>query len=75
LRRSDDTLEASRNAPGNAEYLPHGCSRKGGALCFDYRSGHAVYKPMRKLLPEIPGMTPHNLSINRGRIIAQYTFK
>jgi hypothetical protein len=62
-------------AHGQIEHHPGGCARSSGSLCFDYRTGHAVYKPMRKLLPDIPGMTPHNLSIRRSRIVAEYTFK
>lgn len=73
-----------------AEYLTHdtpasatfghqqpsgGCARNSGSLCFDYRTGRTLYKPMRKLLPDIPGMTPHNLSIRRNRVVAEYTFK
>ena len=64
-----------RHSPQNLDQLPNGCGQKGGSLCFDYRSGQAVYKPMRQLLPGIPGMTPHNLSIRRGKVVAQYTFK
>jgi hypothetical protein len=63
------------STPKNLDQLPNSCSQKGGSLCYDYRSGHAMFKPMRKLLPAIPGMTPHNISIHRDKIIAQYTFK
>ena len=59
----------------NLDHLPNGCANSNASLCFDYRSGRAVYKPMRKLLPQIPGMTPHNLSMHRDKVVAQYTFK
>ena len=64
-----------RHAPQNVDHLPNACAQKGSSLCFDYRTGRTVYKPMRKLLPEIPGMTPHNLSIRRDKLVAHYTFK
>lgn len=64
-----------RDSPKNLERIPNGCAHNNGSLCYDYRSGSAVYKPMRKLLPDIPGMTPHNLSIRRDKVVAQYTFK
>lgn len=67
--------ELFRHAPQNVDHLPNACAKKGGSLCFDYRTGRTVYKPMRKLLPEIPGMTPHNLSIRRDKLVAHYTFK
>ncbi len=64
-----------RHPPQNPDQLPNACGRQGGSLCYDYRSGHSVYKPMRGLLPDIPGLTPHNLSIRRDKIVAHYTFK
>ncbi len=75
LRMEHQQPDLIRAAPGNHAQLPHGCSRKSTSLCYDYRTGHAVYKPMRSLLPVIPGMAPHNLSIRRDKIVAQYTFK
>lgn len=65
----------AREVPKAHEQIPNACSPASGSLCFDYRAGHAVYKPMRALLPAIPGMTPHNLSLRRDKIVAQYTFK
>lgn len=65
----------SREVPKSLEQIPNACSQASGSLCFDYRTGHAVYKPMRALLPTISGMTPHNLSLRRDKIVAQYTFK
>ncbi len=67
--------ELFRHAPQNVDHLPNACAKKGGSLCYDYRTGRSVYKPMRKLLPGIPGMTPHNLSIRRDKLVAHYTFK
>lgn len=67
--------DVNRDTPAILEHIPNGCSRKGGSLCYDYRTGHAVYKPMRKLLPEIPGMTSANLSVHRDKIVAEYSFK
>jgi len=64
-----------RDSPRNLENIPNGCSHNNASLCFDYRTGSAMYKPMRGYLPGIPGMTPHNLSIHRNKIVAQYTFK
>ena len=64
-----------RVAPRRVEHIPNGCTSNSASLCFDYRTGRALYKPMRRLLPRIPGMTPHNLSIHRDKVVAQYTFK
>ncbi|MEP7155914.1 MAG: hypothetical protein ABI905_09075 [Betaproteobacteria bacterium] len=64
-----------RDSPKNLENVPNGCSHNNASLCYDYRTGSAMYKPMRRYLPDLPGMTPHNLSIRRNKIVAQYTFK
>ena len=64
-----------RDAQQVVEKIPNACSNASGSLCYDYRTGHAVFKPMRSFLPPISGMTPHNLSLRRDKIVAQYTFK
>jgi len=43
-------------------------------VCYDMNSGHIVFKPARALMPEIPGLTPENISVKRDRIIFRYTF-
>ena len=75
LRRERPPDDSAQHVPENPAYLPRGCAQKGASLCYDYHAGYAVYRPMLKLLPAIPGMTPHNLAIRRHRIVAQYTFK
>ena len=64
-----------RDTPKNLDGIPNGCARNSASLCYDYRSGRAIYKPTRRLLPAIPGMTPHNLAVHRNKVVAQYTFK
>ena len=73
--KEDEAQTIFRATPKTLEQIPNACSQSSGSLCFDYRNGHAVYKPMRTLLPAISGMTPHNLSLRRDKIVAQYTFK
>ena len=75
LRAEEETRRLPITLSTDSRQLPNGCAQKGGALCYDYRAGHAVYKPMRSLLPSIPGMTPDNLSIRRNKIVARYSFK
>ena len=43
-------------------------------VCYDMASGHIVFKPARALMPQIPGLTPENISVKRDRIIFRYTF-
>ena len=75
LRAEEATRRVPIALPADSRQLPHGCAQKSGALCDDYRACHAVYKPMQRLLPSIPGMTPDNLSIRRNKIVARYRFK
>lgn len=75
LPKEEQAKQSAYAAPGSHLLLPHGCAQQSGALCYDYRAGHAVYKPMQKLLPDIPGMRPDNLSFRRNKIVARYSFK
>ncbi|MCY7389185.1 MAG: hypothetical protein LH481_14215 [Burkholderiales bacterium] len=67
--------ELFHEPPRNVDQIPNGCGQTKGSLCYDYRTGSTVYRPTRALLPNIPGMTPHNLAVRRDKIVAQYTFK
>jgi hypothetical protein len=42
------------------------------ALCYD--AGHIVFKPARRVMPDIPGLTRENISVKRDRIILRYSF-
>jgi hypothetical protein len=44
------------------------------SLCYDPASGRVVYKPARNYMPEIPGLTPENISVKRDRITLRYSF-
>ena len=57
------------------EPIPGACSTSGGALCYDYRTGRAVFKPARELMPEIGGMRRENLILKRDKITFNYSFK
>jgi hypothetical protein len=43
-------------------------------LCYDANAGHIVFKPARQYMPELPGMTPENISLKRDRIVFRYSF-
>jgi hypothetical protein len=74
--RGDDRLANLLRAPAAAEeQVSDRCKDPGASLCYDTRTRKFIYKPMRRFLPEIPGMTPHNLALSRNKITASYTFK
>jgi hypothetical protein len=43
-------------------------------FCYDADNGHIVYKPARKLMPDIPGLRAENISIKRDRLVFKYSF-
>jgi hypothetical protein len=43
--------------------------------CYDATDGgRIVYKPARRLMPHINGLTPENISVKRDRIVFRYSF-
>jgi hypothetical protein len=61
--RQDNAQEATRSS----------CSEE-RAVCYDSVSGRVVYKPARKLMPELPGLRPENISIKRNQLVLRYSF-
>jgi len=57
------------------EPIPGSCSTSGGTLCYDYRTGRAVFTPARELMPEINGMRRENLTLKRDKVTFNYSFK
>ena len=43
-------------------------------LCYDANSGHIVFKPARQFMPDLPGMTPENISVKKDRVVLRYSF-
>ena len=44
--------------------------------CYDTSDGggRIVYKPARRFMPHINGLTPENISVKRDRIVFRYSF-
>lgn len=61
--------------PSRDAGVPGACGAAADNLCFDYRQGRVVYKPARKLMPEISGMRRESLSVKRDKITLNYSFK
>ncbi|HUI98886.1 MAG TPA: hypothetical protein VLY46_01570 [Usitatibacter sp.] len=68
--------------PAHLDFEPHPESRRGRpwschgdkTLCYDPSTGHIVYKPIRKFMPDIPGLQREDISLNRRRILFKYSF-
>jgi hypothetical protein len=46
----------------------------GRALCYNPASGQIDFRPARDLMPDLPGLTRENISVNRHGIIFRYSF-
>ena len=55
--------------------VSYSCANSQTSLCYDYRNHRSVYKPARQWMPEINGLRAENMSLNRGRLIFDYSFK
>lgn len=52
-----------------------GCAIAQREVCYDAASGQVVYRPARKYMPHIEGLTPENVSLRRNRLVFTYSFK
>ena len=65
---------APRSDRGEAR--PRGaCENNGSNLCYDVDSRRVVYRPVRKYMPTVDGLTPENISVKRDGIVLKYSFK
>ena len=82
MERAPFLLNDDDPADLGLELVPHPESRRGSpsscdgdrTLCYDPSNGHIVYKPIRKFMPDIPGLQRENISVNRHRILFKYSF-
>jgi hypothetical protein len=82
MERAPFLLNDEDPADLELELVPHPESRRGSpsscdgdkTLCYDPSNGHIVYKPIRKYMPDIPGLQRENISVNRHRILFKYSF-
>ena len=56
-------------------HSPNSACGPESTLCYDMSDGgRIVFRPARKLMPEISGLTRENISVKRDRIIFRYSF-
>jgi hypothetical protein len=53
---------------------PNACSASASSLCYDYRTGRAVFRPTKHLLPPVPGLKPESITLKRDRLALNYSF-
>ena len=57
------------------EPIPGSCSVSNSTICYDYRTGRAIYKPARELMPEIAGLHRESLTLKRDKVTLNYSFR
>lgn len=61
--------------PTRDSVISGSCTQDTETLCYDYRQGRVVYKPARKLMPEIQGLRRESLTLKRDKVTLNYSFK
>ena len=54
---------------------PNACKNDGVLLCYDYRTGKAIYKPSKEWVPAISGLKAEGISAKRDKVTFIYSFK
>jgi hypothetical protein len=76
FRSQDRALDALRPTSTNRSTgsAPNACSADSSMLCYDYRTGRAVFKPTRHLVPPIPGLKAESITLKRDKLAINYSF-
>lgn len=67
--------EFAWQAPVTARGPRGACEATASDLCYDALEGRIVYRPARRLLPAVEGLTPESLAVRRDRIVLRYSFR
>lgn len=51
------------------------CEAHARDLCYDATDGRIVYRPVRRWMPQVEGLTAESLSLRRNRLNFKYSFR
>ena len=51
------------------------CQATARDLCYDLSDRRIVFRPARRYMPKMEGLTADSVSVNRNRIVLRYTFR
>jgi hypothetical protein len=51
------------------------CEYSKGDVCYDAADARLVYRPARRYMPKVDGLTPESVSLRPNRIVLKYSFK
>lgn len=56
--------------------LPKGaCEHNTTSLCYDLADRRVVYRPARKLMPQIEGLRAESVSLRHDKVVLKYSFR
>ena len=61
--------EQERRGPQGA------CSQSAADVCYDLSAGRIVYRPARRFMPRVEGLTAESISLRHDRVILKYSFR
>jgi hypothetical protein len=54
---------------------PGSCRQAGHDFCYELAERRIVYRPARRLLPRVEGLTPESVSLRHDRLVIRYSFR
>jgi hypothetical protein len=51
------------------------CQHSARDLCYDLLDGRLTYRPVRRYMPRIDGLTPESVSVRHNRVTFKYSFR
>jgi hypothetical protein len=51
------------------------CEAHSRDLCYDLADRRIVYRPVRRYMPRLDGLTPESVSLRHDRLILKYSFR
>ena len=52
-----------------------GCDHNASSLCYDLADRRVVYRPARKLMPEIEGLRAESVYLRHNKVVLKYSFR
>lgn len=74
LEPENELPGVSFNGRAVREKIAGSCAASSASICYDYRTGRAVYRPAREWMPEINGLKRESLSVKRDKVVLHYSF-
>jgi hypothetical protein len=51
------------------------CQHSANDLCYDLSEGRVSYRPIRRYMPRVDGLTAESISVRHDRVVFKYSFR